>query len=171
MSRNDRITRITRLLNKSFYNMAFDDKKKVLSMVISEEECDEILIKFLARQYNVDYDLEKSKIDTTEEKRGQVYLKSIHKNDDELEDIESPEPTPTPIKLNPNRIKTLPVKSPQPIPTPVRVPSPTPTPIKTKGRTKTPQPTPTPTLTPAKGRPVLVKEQPTPQPTHIPILA
>ena len=62
MSGNDRITRITRLLNKNFYNMTFDDKKKVLNLVIAEEECDDLLIRFLARQYNVDFEEEKQNL-------------------------------------------------------------------------------------------------------------
>lgn len=98
MPQKDRIERITRLLNKNFLHMTFDDKKKVLSLVITEKECDEILVKFLARQYNVDIEKEKGKfVDSLNSKREQVYRKGIRKND-ELEEIPSPQPTPTPLK-------------------------------------------------------------------------
>ena len=91
--------------------MTFGDKKKVLSLVVTEQECDEILIRFLARQYNVDFDEEKAKVTDAKSKRDQVYRKSIH-HSDELEDIDSP------------------LRTPKPTPTPLRTPKPTPTPAK-----------------------------------------
>jgi len=109
MSNNDRLERITRLLNKSFYSMTFEDKKKVLSLVITEEECDSILIRFLAKQYNT----ENSNDLLSKSKKEQVYKKRIT-NDDDLEDIKTPQPTSTP--------------KPQPTPTPKPQSTPKPTP-------------------------------------------
>lgn len=88
---SERLQRITRLLNKNFYHMTFEDKKKVLSLVVTEKECDNVLTKFLASQYNTDKAPKSS---------GQVYKHSIN---DELEDIASEYSTPTPASKPPKK--------------------------------------------------------------------
>jgi len=54
MGIKSRDVKIAKLLNKNFHDMSFTDKKKVLGLVISSEECDEMLVRFLGRYYNID---------------------------------------------------------------------------------------------------------------------
>ena len=69
--------------------MTFNDKKKVLNLIITESECDELLIKFLARHYHIDLDEQKKNILGGNGRN--VYKESVH---DDLEDIVTPVKTP-----------------------------------------------------------------------------
>jgi len=74
------IQRIKNLINKSFYRMSFEDKKKITNLIITEEQCDDILIRFLASQYNMK--LNDSKITKIKTKKGQSLLLKDHIADD-----------------------------------------------------------------------------------------
>lgn len=62
MSSNKNHSKIAGLLNKHFHHMSFTDKKKVLTLVVTEQQCDEMLVRFLARYYNINVKEENEKL-------------------------------------------------------------------------------------------------------------
>jgi hypothetical protein len=48
---SDKIARLARLLNDNFYRMSFSDKKTALCCVITEDQCNSMLVSFLAKYY------------------------------------------------------------------------------------------------------------------------
>jgi hypothetical protein len=88
--------KIAKLLNDNFHRMSFTDKKKVVSLILNEQKCDEILIHFLAQFYNVNIEEENKKLqeirDTKEPSSDEEEeIDEEEADDDEEEEIEEEE--------------------------------------------------------------------------------
>ena len=65
--------------------MTYPDKKKLLPSIATEQECDDILIKFLARYYKIDIESEQEKI------ANKIQLKKSYKDFEDSDNEEEPE--------------------------------------------------------------------------------
>jgi hypothetical protein len=128
MSAKQRDSKIAKLLNSSFHVMSFNDKKKVLGLVITEQQCDELLIHFLARFYNVNIEEENRKLKEIRNNDGSDVEASCTVSSDgnsdseneaeEAEEVEELEevtkPTPLPSKTqkvaSPTKVESPPTK-------------------------------------------------------------
>lgn len=98
MSNNshDNKSKIANLLNKHFHEMVFPDKKKVVSLIITEQQCDELLVHFLAQYYNVDIEEENMKLEQirnnkdTNEEASEVETSNVDENNNETSENEIP---------------------------------------------------------------------------------
>jgi len=52
MLQQEQYDRIARLLNKKFYSMTYEHKLKALNMIMTEQECDQLLLQFVSNYYN-----------------------------------------------------------------------------------------------------------------------